>query len=44
MRSGRPSGIGWNTGRFKVGLFARFERMVKWNEALRIEPALWINT
>jgi len=33
-----------NAGRYRVGLFARFERMAKWNEALRFEPALGINT
>ena len=29
-----------NAGQFKVGSFARSERMVKWNEVLRIERAL----
>lgn len=28
---------GWNAGQLKVGSFARSERMVKWNEAIRIE-------
>jgi enolase len=32
--------IGWNAGQFKVGSFARSERMAKWNECLRIERAL----
>lgn len=32
--------VGWNVGQFKVGSFARSERMAKWNEALRIEEAL----
>jgi len=32
--------IGWNVGQLKVGSFARSERMVKWNHALRIEEAL----
>lgn len=32
--------IGWNVGQLKVGSFARTERMVKWNHALRIEEAL----
>jgi len=32
--------IGWNAGQLKVGSFARSERMVKWNEALRIEAEL----
>jgi enolase len=31
---------GWNAGQLKVGSFARSERMVKWNEGLRIEAAL----
>ena len=31
---------GWNAGQLKVGSFARSERMVKWNEALRIEEML----
>jgi len=32
--------IGWQAGQLKVGSFARSERMVKWNEALRIEERL----
>ncbi|MGZ5249042.1 MAG: phosphopyruvate hydratase [Caldimonas sp.] len=32
--------IGWHVGQLKVGSFARGERMVKWNEALRIEERL----
>jgi enolase len=32
--------VGWNAGQLKVGSFARSERMVKWNELLRIEEAL----
>ena len=32
--------VGWGVGQFKVGSFARSERMAKWNEALRIEQAL----
>jgi enolase len=32
--------IGWNVGQLKVGSFARSERMVKWNHALRIEDEL----
>ena len=32
--------IGWNVGQLKVGSFARSERMVKWNHALRIEEQL----
>ena len=32
--------VGWGVGQFKVGSFARGERMAKWNEALRIEEAL----
>ena len=31
---------GWNTGQLKVGSFARSERMVKWNECLRIHESL----
>ena len=31
---------GWDAGQLKVGSFARGERMVKWNEALRIEEML----
>ena len=31
---------GWNTGQLKVGSFARSERMVKWNECLRIQESL----
>ncbi|MFO1033229.1 MAG: phosphopyruvate hydratase [Hyphomicrobiales bacterium] len=29
--------VGWDAGQFKVGSFSRSERMVKWNECLRIE-------
>ena len=32
--------VGWGIGQLKVGSFARGERTVKWNEALRIEEAL----
>jgi enolase len=32
--------VGWDAGQFKVGSFARSERMAKWNEMLRIEAAL----
>jgi len=32
--------IGWNVGQLKVGSFARGERMIKWNHALRIEEQL----
>lgn len=32
--------VGWDAGQLKVGSFTRSERMVKWNEALRIEEAL----
>ena len=32
--------VGWNAGQFKVGSFARSERMAKWNEVLRIEQEL----
>ena len=32
--------IGWGVPQFKVGSFARSERMAKWNEALRIAEAL----
>jgi len=31
---------GWDAGQLKVGSFARGERMVKWNEGLRIEEML----
>jgi enolase len=31
--------VGWDAGQFKVGSFARSERMAKWNEVLRIEEA-----
>jgi enolase 1/2/3 len=31
---------GWDAGQLKVGSFARGERMVKWNEGLRIEELL----
>ncbi|HZR04189.1 MAG TPA: phosphopyruvate hydratase [Burkholderiales bacterium] len=32
--------LGWDAGQLKVGSFSRSERMAKWNEVLRIEPAL----
>lgn len=32
--------VGWDAGQFKVGSFARSERMAKWNEMLRIEAEL----
>jgi enolase len=32
--------VGWNAGQFKVGSFARSERMAKWNELLRIEDGM----
>ena len=32
--------MGWDVGQLKVGSFARSERMVKWNHALRIEEQL----
>ena len=32
--------VGWNSPQLKVGSFARSERMVKWNEGLRIADAL----
>jgi enolase len=32
--------VGWDAGQFKVGSFARSERMAKWNEMLRIEETL----
>lgn len=32
--------VGWGVAQFKVGSFARSERMAKWNEGLRIEEAL----
>ncbi|MEO1016150.1 MAG: phosphopyruvate hydratase [Pseudomonadota bacterium] len=32
--------IGWQVPQFKVGSFARSERMAKWNEMLRIEEAI----
>jgi enolase len=32
--------LAWEVPQLKVGAFARSERMVKWNEALRIEEAL----
>ena len=35
--------VGWNAGQFKVGSFARSERMAKWNEVIRIEQALGSN-
>ncbi|MGD9943260.1 MAG: phosphopyruvate hydratase, partial [Burkholderiaceae bacterium] len=31
---------GWDAGQFKVGSFARSERMAKWNEGLRIEASM----
>ena len=33
-------GVGWGVKQLKVGSFARSERMVKWNEGLRIAEAL----
>ena len=35
--------VGWDAGQFKVGSFARSERMAKWNEILRIEEAMGEN-
>ncbi len=35
--------VGWDAGQFKVGAFARSERMAKWNEGLRIEAALGVD-
>ena len=32
--------VGWGADGFKVGSFARSERMAKWNEMLRIEEAM----
>lgn len=32
--------VGWGVPQLKVGSFSRSERMVKWNEGLRIEEAL----
>jgi len=32
--------VGWDSGQFKVGSFARSERMAKWNELLRIEEEM----
>lgn len=32
--------VGWGSPQFKVGSFARSDRMAKWNEAIRIEEAL----
>ena len=32
--------IGWGVPQLKVGSFSRSERMVKWNEGIRIEEAL----
>jgi enolase len=29
--------MGWDAGQLKVGSFSHSERMVKWNEGLRIE-------
>ena len=37
---GQLADLGWGVGQLKVGSFARGERMVKWNEALRIEEML----
>lgn len=36
--------VGTNTGQLKVGAFARSERMVKWNENLRIQRSLGDNS
>ena len=36
--------VGLGAGQFKVGSFQRSERMVKWNEILRIEEQLGTNT
>lgn len=33
-------GVGWGIGQLKVGSFSRSERMVKWNEGLRIAEAI----
>ena len=33
-------GVGWGVKQLKVGSFARSERMVKWNEGLRIAETL----
>ena len=33
-------GVGWGVDQLKVGSFARSERMVKWNECLRIAEAV----
>ncbi|MEK9723303.1 MAG: phosphopyruvate hydratase [Rhodospirillaceae bacterium] len=33
-------GVGWGVKQLKVGSFARSERMVKWNEGLRIAEAI----
>ena len=35
--------VGWKADQFKVGSFARSERMAKWNEILRIEKSLGTN-
>ena len=35
--------VGWKADQFKVGSFARSERMAKWNEILRIEKSLGAN-
>ena len=35
--------VGWKADQFKVGSFARSERMAKWNEMLRIEKSLGAN-
>lgn len=32
--------VGWGARQFKVGSFARSERMAKWNEVMRIEESL----
>ena len=34
--------VGWGADGFKVGSFARSERMAKWNEMLRIAEALGV--
>ncbi|MBT6093762.1 MAG: phosphopyruvate hydratase, partial [Rhodospirillaceae bacterium] len=33
-------GVGWGIKQLKVGSFSRSERMVKWNEGLRIAEAI----
>lgn len=37
-------GVGWGVKQLKVGSFARSERMVKWNEGLRIAEAIHDST